>query len=186
MAKRKQVELNTAVKVTFKDGTSRDFPSIEEASQETGLSESAIKVRCNKSRQGGSNKKDKITCMWIDDHTFRHYNAKKSKRKGSNYELKVIKELTELGYDGLVSSRSESKAVDNKKVDIVDTENCMDCYIQCKATANTPSIININRECGLKDRPLAIFWNYQNNSTIPEEFVIIPKEYFYKLINKNE
>ena len=80
---KKSQNLNTAVKVTFKDGTIQEYPSLEEASNATGLSESSIKIRCNRSRQGGSNKKDKITCMWIDDHTFRSYQAKKSKQKGS-------------------------------------------------------------------------------------------------------
>lgn len=183
---KKTQTLNTAIKVTYKDGHSEEYPSIEEASNITGLSISAIKIRCNKSRQGSSNKKDKITCMWLDDHTFRHYNAKKSKSKGHGYELKIIKELGELGYNGLVSSRSESRNLDDSKIDIADLNNSLDFYVQCKATANTPSIIKINREVGKKDKPLAIFWNYQNNSTISEEFVIIPKEYFYKLISKNE
>lgn len=176
--------MNTAVRVTFKDGSIKEYNTIEEASEATGLSVASIKIRCNKSRQGSMNKKDKITCMWIDDHTFRYYNAKKSRSKGNNYELRIIKELTELGFNGLVTSRSESKRMDDAKVDIVDTENIMDCYIQCKATANTPNISKINKEVGKKDRPLAIFWNKQNNSTIQEEFVIIPKNYFYKLITK--
>ena len=182
MAKRTQKQLNTAVRITYKDGTIVEYPTLEEASAQSGLSESAIKIRCNKSRQGGSNKKDKITCMWIDDTTFRSYQAKQSKAKGNNYELKIIKELIDLGFQGLKSSRSENRNLDNKKIDIVDTENCMDCYIQCKATSNVPNISKINQEVGLTDRPLAIFWNKQNNSTILEEFVIIPKDYFYKLI----
>ena len=177
-------QLNTAVRITYKNGEIKEYNSLQEASEQSGLSESAIKIRCNKSRQGGSNKKDQITCMWIDDTTFRSYQAKKSKNKGNNYELKVIKELTELGFEGLKSSRSENRNLDNKKIDIVDTENVMDCYIQCKATANTPNISKINQEVGLTDKPLAIFWNKQNNSTILEEFVIIPKDYFYKLISK--
>ena len=44
------------------------------------------------------------------------------------------------------------------------------------------NISKINKEVGKKDKPLAIFWNKQNNSTIQEEFVIIPKSYFYNLI----
>ena len=181
---KKNQNLNTAVRITYKDGSTQEYLSIEEASKASGLSESAIKIRCNKSRQGSTNKKDRISCMWIDDHTFRHYNAKKSRSKGNNYELRIIKELTELGFNGLVTSRSESRRLDDSKIDIVDTENVMDCYIQCKATANVPNISKINKEVGMKDKPLAIFWNKQNNSTVQEEFVVIPKEYFYKLIKK--
>lgn len=64
----------------------------------------------------------------------------------------------------------------------IDSENILDCYIQCKATANIPNVSGINKEVGFKDKPLAIFWDKQNGSTIKEEFVIIPKDYFYKLI----
>ena len=35
-------------------------------------------------------------------------NGAYAKRKGNNYELKIIKELIGLGYKGLKSSRSES------------------------------------------------------------------------------
>ena len=40
-----------------------------------------------------------------------------SKRKGNNFELKIIKELALFGYDKLKSSRSESKNLDNDKID---------------------------------------------------------------------
>lgn len=174
--------LNTSVEITFKNGEVKQYSTIEEASEATGLSVTSIKLRCNKFRQGSSNKKDKIHCKWIDDHTFRHFSAKRSKHKGSNFELTIIKELTELGFTGLKTSRSESKTLDSNKVDIFDSENCMDCYIQAKHTANTPSISKINKEVGLKDKPLAIFWKVANTQN--EEYVIIPKNYFYKLITK--
>ena len=128
------------------------------------------------------NKKDKITCMWIDDHTFRSYQAKKSKSKGSGLEYKIIKELTELGFTGLKTSRGESTNMDNMKIDVCDPNNVLDFYIQSKNTANTPSIVKINNEVGLKDKPLAIFW--KPSTEVNKEFVIIPKEYFYKLITK--
>ena len=41
-----------------------------------------------------------------------------SKRKGNNFELKIIKELALFGYDKLKSSRSESKNLDNDKIEI--------------------------------------------------------------------
>lgn len=181
MAK-KQRELDLSVEVTFKDGSQTIFNTLEDASNVTGLSINALKIRANKSREGSMNKKDKIHVRWINDTTFRSYQAKKSRGKGQNYELRIIHELEELGFKGLKSSRSENKNLDNKKIDIVDTLNCMDCYIQAKATANVPNISKINQEVGLKDKPLAIFWNKQNGSTIMEEFVIIPKSYFYNLI----
>lgn len=111
-----------------------------------------------------------------------------SKNKGNNYELKVIKELIELGYPGLKSSRSESKNLDNDKIDIAETDAALPMYVQCKCTRNTPQISQIMEDCPRKDRPLAIFWNKQidKGATMGTagEFVIIPKEFFYSLIKK--
>ena len=50
--------MNTSCKATFKNGPSKEFSSIEEASKETGLSVASIKIRCNKPGTGG---KDKTT-----------------------------------------------------------------------------------------------------------------------------
>jgi hypothetical protein len=52
-----------------------------------------------------------------------------ARKKGNGYELQIINELKELGYDA-VSSRSESKRMDDKGVDIIDNT---DFYFQCKA-----------------------------------------------------
>lgn len=112
-----------------------------------------------------------------------------SKRKGNNYELKIIKELTGLGYSGLKSSRSESKNLDNDKIDIADTEGVLPFYVQCKCTKNKPSYQDIIPNCPRKDRPLVIFHNYQVNKEVNMgsigEYVILTKEYFYQLINKS-
>ena len=54
-------------------------------------------------------------------------NGAYAKRKGNNYELKIIKELIGLGYKGLKSSRSESKNLDDAKIDIART-NCHVTY----------------------------------------------------------
>lgn len=77
---RKVVDLDTSCRGYFKDGTTKDFSSIEDASQSTGISIAAIKIRCNKPGTGG---KDGTTFKWLDDHTARHYRAKKSKNKGN-------------------------------------------------------------------------------------------------------
>ena len=177
MAKRKQ--LNTAVRVTFKDGTIKEFSSLEEASTETGLSESAIKIRCNKSRQGSTNKKDKIHCQWVDDTTFRSYQAKKSKNKGSAFEGEIVNNLKELGFD-VCRSASESKKLDNAKVDIAG-----DCFfaIQAKNTQNLPNYFTIRESCPDK-RPLALLWKKvgEVGSISKGTLAIIPVEYFYELL----
>ena len=45
--------MNTSCKAIFKDGSTKEFASIEEASKETGITVAAIKIRCNKPGCGG-------------------------------------------------------------------------------------------------------------------------------------
>lgn len=83
-----------------------------------------------------------------------------SRLKGANYELKIIKELTNLGYDGLKSSRSESKSLDNDKIDIAqdrDAKNELPFWVQCKITKTTPNFEQIIKDCPRKQKPMAIF-----------------------------
>lgn len=120
----------------------------------------------------------------MDEHTKRSYKASQSKRKGNGYELKIIHELTDLGFEGLKSSRSESKNLDNAKIDIADTMGVLDCYIQCKRTKNTPNIESISDACPYKDKPLVIFWNKESDNIHNNEYILMPKEYFYKLLIK--
>ena len=41
-------ELITACRATFKNGNIKEYNTIEEASEDTGLSIASIKIRCNK------------------------------------------------------------------------------------------------------------------------------------------
>ena len=113
-----------------------------------------------------------------------------SKRKGNNFELKIIKELTLFGYDKLKSSRSESKNLDNDKIDIAQMHDCtkeLPFYVQCKATKVYPSV-DIIKDCPRKDKPLLIFWNKQINKEVnmgsDGEYIIMQKSYFYDLLNE--
>ena len=134
------MELNTSCRATFKDGTTQEFNSIEEASEKTGLSIASIKIRCNKP---GASGKDKTTFEWLDTFTKRHYQAKKSKNKGSAFETEVINRLKEIGYTGCVRAAGESKKADNNKIDIVDTDRKLPVNIQCKNTQNLPNYFTI-------------------------------------------
>ena len=114
-----------------------------------------------------------------------------SKNKGNRYELKIIKELTELGYDGLKSSRSESKSLDNYKIDIAqdrDAQNELRFYVQCKIIKNTPNVQEIIEACPRKNKPLVVVWNKQINKEVnmasAGEFVMLEKSFFYELIKK--
>lgn len=177
---RKQKNLNTAVKITDKGGNTYVYESIEQAAEMTTLSIQALKMRANKN----TIPKDGIKVEWLDEHTKRSMKASQNKRKGNGYELKIIHELTDLGFEGLKSSRSESKNLDNAKIDIADTLGVLDCYIQCKRTKNSPNIESISEACPLKDKPLVIFWNKESDRQQNNEYVYMPKEYFYKLLTK--
>lgn len=113
-----------------------------------------------------------------------------SRTKGHSYETKIARELRELGYTGIVTSRSESKSTDDKKVDLIDTEGKFPYYVQLKCTQTTPSYHQISAECPLKDKPFILIWNKQvkkqTNICSVGEVVILPKEEFYKLIKLKE
>lgn len=123
-----------------------------------------------------------MTFEWADLAVKRSVTAKKNRKKGQKYELDIIHQLTDLGFKGLKSSRSESKNLDNAKIDIAETEDHLSCYIQCKATSNTPNIESIIEACPIKDRPLVVFWKKQKVNEKQPEFVLLTKDYFYKLL----
>ena len=173
-------QLNTSVKITDKSGNTYIYESIEQAAEMTTLSIQALKIRANKN----SVPKDGIKVEWLDPHTKKSYKAKQSKRKGNSYELKIIHELTDLGFEGLKSSRSESRNLDNAKIDIADTLNQLPFYVQCKRTKNTPNIETITEECPIKDKPLIICWSKESDKQQNNEYVLMPKELFYKLLVK--
>lgn len=141
----------------MKGGQSCVYESIEVASEMTGLSQQTLKIRANKN----SIPKDGIQVEWIDPHTKKSYQAKRSKKKGSQFELDVIHKLNEIGYN-TVSSRSNSKNLDNMKIDVDDLEGNLPCYLQMKATQSTPSYFKIAEECLLKDRPMVVCWKKQD------------------------
>lgn len=183
---KKQKVLDLSVEVTFPNGKKEIYVDLEQASLASGISEAAIKIRCNKSRAGSANKKDKIHCRWVNDTTFRSYQSKKSRNKGSAWEAEIVKNLSELGYE-VCRSAGESKKLDNNKVDIAG--NCP-FAIQAKHTQNLPNYFTI-REASTDPRPLALLWKKvaETNSISDGSLAIIPIEHFYnylKLLNEKD
>ena len=82
-----------------------------------------------------------------------------------------------------VTSRSESKSFDDKKVDLIDTEGKLFFNPQLKSTINTPDYFGIAKECPFKDKPFVIFWKKikPTESTFRSlgEVAIMQKEFFY-------
>lgn len=172
----KQKNLNTSVKITDKGGNSYIYETIEQASEMTQMSVQTLKIRANKN----SIPKDGIQVEWLDPKTKKHYTAKRSKQKGSQLELDVIHKLNEIGYN-TVSSRSNSKRLDNAKIDVDDLEGNLPCYLQMKATQSTPSYFKIEEECPLKDKPYIIVWKKQDKEggQSPGTIFMAPIEVLY-------
>ena len=173
-------ELDTSVQATFKNGTTKDYPSIEEASKDTGISVASIKIRANKPGCGG---KDKTTFKWLNDHTARHYRAKKSKNKGASLEMEIVNKLKEIGYANVCRSAGESKTLDNNKVDIADTNGELEVAIQAKHYANFPNYFNIRSEC-TDTRDLVMIWkkSAEAGSISKGTLAVMDVNLFYKLL----
>lgn len=109
-----------------------------------------------------------------------------SRTKGHNYEQKIVRELKELGFKNVVTSRSESKAMDDNKVDIIDKDNLLPCKLQLKSTQSIPSYFKIRSESTVNPEEFVIIWSKQEkrevNIVSVGEAVIMDKKLFYKLI----
>lgn len=142
-------------------------------------------------------KKKEESTTWVEGEVTVEKPKKKrssgySKQKGNTYERQIVNELKELtGNENICTARSESKKLDDMKIDISDPDNAIPCYIQTKKTQSTPSVKKINAEVGLKDKPLCIIWNIQEkkegntNITSNGEYAIIPKDFFYELLKSH-
>ncbi len=113
--------------------------------------------------------------------------GKKNRVRGHNFERLIVKELREITKDqDICTSRSESKRLDDAKIDIADPNNVLPFYCQMKATQATPQIKKLNSEVGKKDKPLVIFWNAQEARDKKQisvgEYCIMPKQLFYNFL----
>ena len=171
--------LNTAVKITDKGGNTYIYDSIEKAAEMTTLSVAALKIRANKN----SVPKDGIKVEWVDIATKRHFMAKHNKSKGNQLELDIVHKLNDIGYN-TCSSRSNSKLLDNAKVDICDLDDTLDYYIQSKCTQSFPSYFKIREECPLKDKNFHLIWKKQekDGGNSPGTVAIIPIEDYWELL----
>lgn len=172
---------------TYKDGHTETFETLKDASLKTGISETSIKIRCNKHGCGG---KDKTLFEWLDPHTKRSYQAKKSRSKGSALEYHVCEKLKEIGYEGMTTSRSESKTMDNGKIDLVDSNKELPLNIQCKHTQNLPNYFTIKEACIDQTLPFCMIWKKatSDSTNSPGTVAIIPEDFLYELLSvyKNE
>lgn len=84
----------------------------------------------------------------------------------------------EIGYDDCITSRGESKKIDNMKIDIIS--DSLPFYCQAKNLANNPSYFKIAEECPLKDKPFVICWKKSDEQG--KAIAMIPMEFFLQLL----
>lgn len=109
-----------------------------------------------------------------------------SRNKGARYEQKIAKELREIGFSNVKTSRNESKETDNNKIDIIDPDKKLPVNIQLKKTQQIPSYFKIREESTSDPKDFCIIWAKQEkkatNICTVGECVIMSKEKFYELI----
>lgn len=105
------------------------------------------------------------------------------RKRGNNYEVKIMNRYNEIGYE-CVTSRSESKRMDDAGVDLVFLDGS-DIKPQIKLTSSTPSVKKY-MEDGISN---VILWarceKVKKNSVIKGEYAIIPMEQYFELIKYN-
>lgn len=181
----KKKQLNTSVIATFKDGSTRTFDTIEEASEFTQLAVNSIKARANKPGSGAKSK-DGITFNWADESVRRSKQASRNKKKGNSFELEIVHKLREIGYLGCMSARAVNKIADANKIDIVDTNNELPINLQAKYTQNMPNFFDIKEACNDTSKPFGIIWKKagKNGEQSRGTVAVIDVDYFYKLLTK--
>ena len=181
----KKKQLNTSVIAVFKDGSTKTFNTIEEASEYTQLGVNSIKSRANKPGSGIKSK-DGITFSWADESVRRSKRASRNKKKGNTFELEIVHKLREIGYLGCMSSRSVNKIADANKIDIIDTNNELPINLQAKYTQNIPNYFDLKDACDDKTKPFGLIWKKagKNGEQSRGTVAVIDIDYFYKLLTK--
>lgn len=107
-----------------------------------------------------------------------------ARNKGHNYERRIAKELRDF-FPAVLTSRYASRETDDRGIDLVNTG---DFAIQCKAyTAfNLGQLKETFKKLLCKPTEIkTIFLNYTRKGQ-KGEYVIMPKEDFYKLLIYNQ
>ena len=114
--------------------------------------------------------------------------GKQNKQRGNNFERKIVKDLRDLGFTQVVTSRSESKSTDDNKVDIIDKGKQLpfDMQIQTKKTSSTPSYFGIREQSTVDNESFVIIWSKTERKgekmMTVGDCVMMDLKMFYKLI----
>jgi Holliday junction resolvase len=82
--------------------------------------------------------------------------SNRNRTAGNNFERKVVNELKELGFEDVVTSRAESRNMDNAGVDIFGKD--LPYHIQCKNSKTWQNLHELITSDKLpEDKPLVVF-----------------------------
>ncbi len=117
--------------------------------------------------------------------------SNRNRQAGHGLERLIVRELKELGYDA-VTSRAESRNMDNRGIDIFSPPYCsnpLPVHIQCKNTVINPHYEDLlTSELLPNDKPTIVIHRKTkkaNSRFVTQgDYVIIKKEHFYNLIKK--
>lgn len=108
---------------------------------------------------------------------------------GNRYERTVVNDLKSLGFDDVVTARSESRNMDNRGVDVFG--DSLPIHIQCKTTNRRLKYEDFfQRDTLPTDKPVVIYEKKTRKSnsrfmTIGE-FVIMRREDFERMVLTND
>jgi len=113
----------------------------------------------------------------------------RNRTSGIRAEQQIASELRELGFDGVVTTRAESKNMDDRGVDLIQLRNCINelpCYFQVKKTVNTPNIKELLTNDLEKPLVVVHIKEEKRGSRFYETgtYVYMEKELFYQLLKK--
>lgn len=98
-----------------------------------------------------------------------------NRTKGHNYERQLAREFRDMGWENCLTSRYESKRVDDSKVDLCFTEPF---NVQAKSFYNFKSPVKILKEMPSDSNYNLVFEKIKHKG----EYVCLKKEDFYEII----
>jgi len=112
-----------------------------------------------------------------------------NRNRGNGYERDIVNELKEIGFTDSVTSRAESRNMDNKGVDIFG--DSLPFHIQCKNYVKYPDIHGLlTSELLPTDKPLVVIHKKTKKASTrfmtQGEYAYLKKQDFYDLINKDK
>lgn len=166
------------IRIKSPNGDIKEYDSIKSAAKELNIAAGTISAYCRKKRT------PKNGYMFEYIQESKSAIGQRSRRKGNTFEREVVNKLREIGYN-VSTSRSESKKLDNNKIDIADLDGTLPTNIQVKYTSTTPNYFLIKDLCSDKSKPFTIIWKKSNSGKhSPGTIAMIPIDFFYELIKK--